>query len=47
MRARFISEYALPEYDALVLTASKAMATYFVAVVEAPARKTPRPPPTG
>ncbi len=34
MRARFISEYALPEYDALILTASKAMATYFVAVVE-------------
>ena len=34
MRARFISEYALPEYDALVLTQSKAMATYFVAVVE-------------
>ena len=35
MRARFISDYALPEYDALVLTASKAMATYFVAVVDA------------
>jgi aspartyl-tRNA(Asn)/glutamyl-tRNA(Gln) amidotransferase subunit B len=35
MRARFVSEYALPEYDALVLTQSKAMATYFVAVVEA------------
>ena len=34
MRARFISEYALPEYDALVLTASKSMAIYFVAVVE-------------
>ena len=34
MRARFISEYALPEYDALVLTQSKAMATYFVAVVD-------------
>jgi aspartyl-tRNA(Asn)/glutamyl-tRNA(Gln) amidotransferase subunit B len=34
MRARFVSEYALPEYDSLVLTASKAMATYFVAVVE-------------
>ena len=32
--ARFISEYALPEYDALVLTQSKAMATYFVAVVD-------------
>lgn len=34
MRARFVSEYALPEYDSLVLTASKAMANYFVAVVE-------------
>jgi aspartyl-tRNA(Asn)/glutamyl-tRNA(Gln) amidotransferase subunit B len=34
MRARFVSEYALSEYDALVLTQSKAMATYFVAVVE-------------
>ena len=34
MRARFVSEYALPEYDSLVLTASKAMATYFVAVVD-------------
>ena len=34
MRARFISEYALPDYDALVLTQSKAMATYFVAVVD-------------
>ncbi|HJV02312.1 MAG TPA: Asp-tRNA(Asn)/Glu-tRNA(Gln) amidotransferase subunit GatB [Burkholderiaceae bacterium] len=34
MRTRFVSEYALPEYDALVLTQSKAMATYFVAVVD-------------
>ncbi|RFP10617.1 MULTISPECIES: Asp-tRNA(Asn)/Glu-tRNA(Gln) amidotransferase subunit GatB [unclassified Duganella] len=34
MRERFVSEYALPEYDSLVLTASKAMATYFVAVVD-------------
>ena len=33
MRARFIEEYALPEYDALVLTSSKAMAVYFEAVV--------------
>ncbi|MGV7208416.1 Asp-tRNA(Asn)/Glu-tRNA(Gln) amidotransferase subunit GatB [Oxalobacteraceae bacterium A2-2] len=33
MRARFISEYKLPEYDALVLTQSKDMASYFVAVV--------------
>jgi aspartyl-tRNA(Asn)/glutamyl-tRNA(Gln) amidotransferase subunit B len=35
MRARFVSEYALPEYDSLVLTQSKAMANYFVAVVDA------------
>ncbi|MBA5688593.1 Asp-tRNA(Asn)/Glu-tRNA(Gln) amidotransferase subunit GatB [Duganella sp. LX47W] len=34
LRARFVSEYALSEYDALVLTQSKAMATYFVAVVD-------------
>ena len=33
MRTRFIEEYALPEYDALVLTSSKAMALYFEAVV--------------
>jgi aspartyl-tRNA(Asn)/glutamyl-tRNA(Gln) amidotransferase subunit B len=33
MRERFINEYALPEYDALVLTASKDMALYFEAVV--------------
>ena len=35
MRARFVNEYALPEYDSLVLTASTAMANYFVAVVDA------------
>jgi aspartyl-tRNA(Asn)/glutamyl-tRNA(Gln) amidotransferase subunit B len=35
MRTRFIEEYKLPEYDALVLTASKGMATYFEAVVTA------------
>ena len=34
MREHFVTEYALPEYDTLVLTQSKAMATYFVAVVE-------------
>jgi aspartyl-tRNA(Asn)/glutamyl-tRNA(Gln) amidotransferase subunit B len=33
MRARFIEEYALPEYDALILTASKGMAVYFESVV--------------
>jgi aspartyl-tRNA(Asn)/glutamyl-tRNA(Gln) amidotransferase subunit B len=35
MRARFVEEYKLPEYDSLVLTASKGMATYFEAVVAA------------
>ncbi|CAN7714682.1 Asp-tRNA(Asn)/Glu-tRNA(Gln) amidotransferase subunit GatB [Pseudoduganella sp. LjRoot289] len=33
MRKRFIEEYALSEYDALVLTSSKAMAVYFESVV--------------
>jgi aspartyl-tRNA(Asn)/glutamyl-tRNA(Gln) amidotransferase subunit B len=35
MRERFVREYGLPEYDASVLTASKAMATYFEAVAKA------------
>ncbi|HEY1147618.1 MAG TPA: Asp-tRNA(Asn)/Glu-tRNA(Gln) amidotransferase subunit GatB [Pseudoduganella sp.] len=35
MRTRFIEEYKLPEYDALVLTASKGMANYFEGVVAA------------
>jgi aspartyl-tRNA(Asn)/glutamyl-tRNA(Gln) amidotransferase subunit B len=33
MRERFIRDYALPEYDALILTSSQAMATYYEAVV--------------
>jgi len=33
MRQRFIDDFALSEYDASVLTQSKAMATYFEAVV--------------
>ncbi len=33
MRTRFVSDYGLPEYDSLVLTASKEMANYFEAVV--------------
>jgi aspartyl-tRNA(Asn)/glutamyl-tRNA(Gln) amidotransferase subunit B len=33
MRARFTGDYGLPEYDALILTASQPMATYFEAVV--------------
>ncbi|OGP60148.1 MAG: aspartyl/glutamyl-tRNA amidotransferase subunit B [Deltaproteobacteria bacterium RBG_13_61_14] len=34
-RARFVSEYGLPEYDAGVLTAEKALADYFEATVKA------------
>ena len=33
MRARFVGDYGLSEYDSLVLTASKDMANYFEAVV--------------
>jgi len=33
MRARFINEFSLSEYDAMVLTQSKATATYFETVV--------------
>ena len=33
MRARFTGDYGLPEYDALVLTASQTMASYYEAVV--------------
>ncbi|HJN18903.1 MAG TPA: Asp-tRNA(Asn)/Glu-tRNA(Gln) amidotransferase subunit GatB, partial [Armatimonadota bacterium] len=33
LRARFMNDYGLPEYDAGVLTASKAMADYFEEVV--------------
>src|ERR1700712_4757973 len=33
MRARFVGDYALPEYDSLILTASKDLAGYFEAVV--------------
>jgi aspartyl-tRNA(Asn)/glutamyl-tRNA(Gln) amidotransferase subunit B len=39
MRERFASNYGLPEYDASVLTASKAMATYYEAVAKAVADK--------
>jgi aspartyl-tRNA(Asn)/glutamyl-tRNA(Gln) amidotransferase subunit B len=39
MRERFIRDYGLPEYDAGVLTASKAMATYYEAVAAAVADK--------
>jgi len=33
MRARFTGDYALPEYDSLIMTSSKQMASYFEAVV--------------
>ncbi|QJD99386.1 Asp-tRNA(Asn)/Glu-tRNA(Gln) amidotransferase subunit GatB [Massilia forsythiae] len=33
MRARFTGEYGLPEYDALILTSSQVMASYYEAVV--------------
>jgi aspartyl-tRNA(Asn)/glutamyl-tRNA(Gln) amidotransferase subunit B len=33
MRARFTGDYALPEYDSLILTSSQALANYFEAVV--------------
>ena len=33
MRVRFVSDYALPEYDSLILTSSHEMAAYFEAVV--------------
>ena len=35
LRARFTGDYGLPEYDSLVLTSSKSMATYYEAVVAA------------
>jgi aspartyl-tRNA(Asn)/glutamyl-tRNA(Gln) amidotransferase subunit B len=35
MAARFVSDYALPEYDATTLTQSKAMAAYFEAAAKA------------
>jgi aspartyl-tRNA(Asn)/glutamyl-tRNA(Gln) amidotransferase subunit B len=43
MRERFVREYGLPEYDAAVLTQSKAMATYFEAVVAAAGREQAKP----
>ena len=35
MRERFVQDYQLPEYDAMVLTQSKSMASYFEQVVHA------------
>jgi aspartyl-tRNA(Asn)/glutamyl-tRNA(Gln) amidotransferase subunit B len=33
MRARFINDYALPEYDSMILTSSQAMAAYYEAII--------------
>jgi len=43
MRERFINNYALPEYDAAVLTQSKSMASYFEAVVNAAGKEQAKP----
>ncbi|KRB87815.1 Asp-tRNA(Asn)/Glu-tRNA(Gln) amidotransferase subunit GatB [Noviherbaspirillum sp. Root189] len=43
MRERFIRDYALPEYDAAVLTQSKAMASYFEAVVTSAGKEQAKP----
>ncbi|RJG03047.1 Asp-tRNA(Asn)/Glu-tRNA(Gln) amidotransferase subunit GatB [Noviherbaspirillum sedimenti] len=43
MRERFIQDFALPEYDAAVLTQSKAMAAYFEAVVTKAGREQAKP----
>ena len=43
MRSRFVSDYGLSEYDAAVLTQSKAMAAYFEAVVAASGKEQAKP----
>jgi aspartyl-tRNA(Asn)/glutamyl-tRNA(Gln) amidotransferase subunit B len=43
MRERFVRDYALSEYDAAVLTQSKAMANYFEAVVAAAGKEQAKP----
>ena len=43
MRERFARDYALPEYDAMVLTQSKGVAAYFEAVVKAAGREQAKP----
>ena len=43
MRERFVNELQLSEYDAMVLTQSKAMACYFEAVVAAAGREQAKP----
>ncbi|HEX7649416.1 MAG TPA: Asp-tRNA(Asn)/Glu-tRNA(Gln) amidotransferase subunit GatB [Noviherbaspirillum sp.] len=43
MRERFVRDYGLPEYDAAVLTQSKAMASYFEAVVGKASKEQAKP----
>ena len=43
MRERFIQDYSLPEYDAMVLTQSKGMAAYFEALVAATGKEHAKP----
>ncbi len=43
MRERFVRDYGLPEYDAAVLTQSKAMAAYFEAVVARAGKEQAKP----
>ena len=43
MRDRFVNDYQLSEYDAMVLTQSKAMAAYFEAVVAATGKDQAKP----
>ena len=43
MRERFVRDYSLPEYDAAVLTQSKAMASYFEAVVTKAGKEQAKP----
>jgi aspartyl-tRNA(Asn)/glutamyl-tRNA(Gln) amidotransferase subunit B len=43
MRARFVSDYALPEYDSLILTSSSEMAAYFEAVVTKAGKENAKP----
>jgi aspartyl-tRNA(Asn)/glutamyl-tRNA(Gln) amidotransferase subunit B len=43
MRERFVKDYQLPEYDAMVLTQSKAMASYFEAVVASAGKEQAKP----
>ncbi|MFN5101001.1 MAG: Asp-tRNA(Asn)/Glu-tRNA(Gln) amidotransferase subunit GatB [Burkholderiaceae bacterium] len=43
MRDRFVNDYQLSEYDAMVLTQSKAMAAYFEAVVAATGKEQAKP----